>query len=466
MKIVFTTAFPEGMGGGAGRVAEEIAEVFSSQNKVLFIRPGRGTKVKKEKKYLVLEVKSRGQNDLAIPIFSIKDIKLIFKNLDKFSPDIVHGQDNAPISFLVQLWANKNNVPFLFTSHVLPTKTADFGVKEISEIAWKFLNSKVVKKYFLNFFNNCDGVVALNKDVERDIKKLGYRGRLFIIPNGRNLGDYRKNLNGAIERKRLIYIGYLTERKNQQYLIEIMKYLPKNFQLDLVGPSIDGKYPEFLKEYAAGCKLYNVNFLGKVDHAKIPELLQKAGLFVSSSKREVQSLVIIEALASGTPVVSLSNETTKELIDETCGYNFPKGTLSKVFAKKIEEICGLPQPAYLSLCKGAMKKVNYLSWDNVKSEIEKSYRQLINEEEKKKTIKDKKTKQGILFSDLKFAKFFQRQAEKFIAANKKELNYLRSKIGIDKSYLYLFVIITLTFIAGSFYSFMNNLEEIKSKMEE
>ena len=46
---------------------------------------------------------------------------------------------------------------------------------------------------------------------------------------------------------------------------------------------------------------------------QIPNYLERAHVFPSASKMEVQSLVVIEALASGTPVVGLSNETIDEL---------------------------------------------------------------------------------------------------------------------------------------------------------
>ncbi len=46
---------------------------------------------------------------------------------------------------------------------------------------------------------------------------------------------------------------------------------------------------------------------------------RKTHAFVSASKMEVQSLAIIEALASGSPVIGLGNETVDELVDETNG---------------------------------------------------------------------------------------------------------------------------------------------------
>jgi len=54
--------------------------------------------------------------------------------------------------------------------------------------------------------------------------------------------------------------------------------------------------------------------MGEIPYHQIPQILEKTHVLVSASKMEVQSLVIIEALTSGTPVVGLANETIDELI--------------------------------------------------------------------------------------------------------------------------------------------------------
>jgi hypothetical protein len=106
-------------------------------------------------------------------------------------------------------------------------------------------------------------------------------------------------------------------------------------------------------------------FAGEVAHTEIPSYLEKAHVFVSASTLEVQSLVILEALASGTPVVGLSNETTDDLVDRAVGFRLPQNTPPKVFARYIEKICTLPQPKYDRLCQNARHKVLGYDWANV-----------------------------------------------------------------------------------------------------
>lgn len=465
MRVVFTTMFTESMGAGVGRVAYEIVEAFAQKHKVLFIRPGERTKKTIRGNLWVMEVESRGKSEIAIPDLNFKNIKFIFRNLEKFSPEVVHAQDPGPLSFLLQLWAKKKRAPFVYTSHVLPTKTGDFGAKELLEKAGKLLDSKIVRKYFLNFFNNCDGVIALNKRAKEDILKFGYKGKFFLIPNGRNLKTYQTREKKGLKDKILVFVGYLMRRKNQKYLIEVMRYLPSDYTLKLVGPYIDEKYFSELENLVKKYKLENVCFIGKVPHERVPELLAEARVFVSSSKMEVQSLSIIEALASGTPVVGLSNETIDEFVDESCGYNLSKHTPPRIFAFKVKEICSLSENSYRKLSDNAKKKVLSLDWSKVVDETSRAYWELIESYKSQKTnflgVKSKSSS----FSDFKLAEFFQKQARIFSKKSQEGLDSLEKNKIVDKSDLYIFLLIISTFLAGSFYFFLTNVEELKKKVK-
>lgn len=465
MRVVFITMFTESMGGGLGRVAYEIVEAFAQKHKVLFIHPGERTKKTIRGNLWVMEVESRGKSEIVIPDLNFKNIKFIFRNLGKFSPEVVHVQDPGPLSFLLQLWAKKNGIPFVYTSHVLPTKTGDFGAKELSGKVGKLLDSKIVRKYFLNFFNNCDGVIALNKRAKKDILEFGYKGKIFLIPNGRNLKTYQTREKKGLKDKILVFIGYLTRRKNQRYLVEVMRYLPGDYTLKLVGPYIDEKYFAELENLVKKYKLENVCFIGKVPHERVPEFLAEARVFVSSSKMEVQSLSIIESLASGTPVVGLPNETIDEFIDASCGYNFPKRTPPKTFALKVKEICSLSESSYRKLSDNAKKKTLSLDWSKVVNETRKAYWELIESYKSQKTnffgVKSKSSS----FSDFKLEEFFPKQARIFNKNNWQDLDSLEKNKMVDKSELYIFLLIVSTFLIGSFYSLITNIEGLKSKVK-
>jgi glycosyltransferase involved in cell wall biosynthesis len=124
-----------------------------------------------------------------------------------------------------------------------------------------------------------------------------------------------------------------------------------------------------------------VNFLGKVSHKKIPSLLEKAHFFVSASLMEVQSLAVLEALASGTPIISLPNETTSEFVDETVGYNFEGLVEPATFAEKIESLASISTKEYKNMCIEAREKVADLDWCNIAVQTVEMYKELIERKE-------------------------------------------------------------------------------------
>lgn len=133
----------------------------------------------------------------------------------------------------------------------------------------------------------------------------------------------------------------------------------------MIGKPLNPEYQNKLEKYIQKNNLNNVEFVGQIEHEQIPEYLEGAHIFPSASKMEVQSLVVIEALASGTPVVGLSNETIDELVSEDVGAWLAKDQKPAAFAAQIERICNLPPDQYQKVCQNARDRVKHLDWSNV-----------------------------------------------------------------------------------------------------
>ncbi|MCX6724911.1 MAG: glycosyltransferase family 4 protein, partial [Candidatus Shapirobacteria bacterium] len=194
MKVVFTTFFRESMGGGGGRVSYEIAQAFAQQgHEVVLVRPGGKTQIKKAAPHLKhLEIKSLGEGEVSIPYLTVKNLQFLFNFLEKFHPQVIHGHDFGPITLATQFWAINHQIPFAYTTHVLPTKSADFAISEFSQGLSRLLDTTLMRKYFFSFFKNCDALIALNQDARKDILKYGFRKEIFTVSNGRNLSVYRR----------------------------------------------------------------------------------------------------------------------------------------------------------------------------------------------------------------------------------------------------------------------------------
>ncbi len=381
MRVAFTSLFQRGMGGGAGRVAHELAETFAQEHDVVMICPAEKTGLTRENnQLLVFGIRSAGDDDFHMPVLSARTIGEVFDFLDDFQPEIVHAHDPALVGLVGQIWARMNLVPFVHTAHVLPTKALDFGTTDAINVKWlkSSFSASVTTRVLGDFYHNCDAIIALNQSAEESIREFGYQGRIYQIPNGRSLSLYQQCQFPDLDsnKKQLTFIGYISDRKNQAYLLKVLKNLPEHYHLRFIGRALSESYLDNLKKYCEKHELHNVEFLGQVGHEEIPRYLDDTHVFPSASKMEVQSLVVIEALASGTPVVGLSNETIDELVDEENGIWLEKDAKPSLFAEQVEKICSQSPEEYLEMCQKARERVSHLDWGIIVQQTAETYREI------------------------------------------------------------------------------------------
>jgi glycosyltransferase involved in cell wall biosynthesis len=380
MRIAFTSIFRSGAGGGAGRVAYELARNFAINHQVVMICPADTTGLSSDETGMpIFGIRSAGDAEFQMPDLSSRAVGKLFAFLDEFQPEIVHAHEPALMGLIGQIWAKMNQVPFVHTTHVLPDKAMEFGTTDTIHVPAVILKSSItnyaIHSVLNNFFQNCDALIALNQRALESIRAFGYQGLTYIIPNGRALAHYDHSHFADItaDQKVLVFIGYLSDRKNQSYLLKTLKKLPDNYSLRLIGRPLNPEYQEKLENYIDKHQLKNVDFVGQINHEEIPGILEDAHLFVSASKMEVQSLVVIEALASGTPIVGLSNETIDELVDESVGSWLAMDQKPASFAAQIERICNLSREDYYQICQNARDRVSHLDWSNVVNKTVEAY---------------------------------------------------------------------------------------------
>lgn len=383
MRIVYESLFKRGLGGGSGRVAHELSRQVARQEDVVLVCPADqvGLHVD-EDGTRVYGIRSAGDGDFQMPELTASAVGALFDFLDAFDPDIVHAHDPALIGLICQVWARTRRVPFVFTSHIIPQRALEFGTADALEtsLTGTAFGESFTRYLLLDFIADCDGVVALNDVVARSLRRFGYEGTLFTIPNGRDLAVYNAcafpSLDGP--ERILTFVGYLSERKNQAYLVEMLRYLPPEYRLRLVGSELTQSYADSLRRRAHMLGLEDrVDFVGKIPYQEVPQALEEAHLFVSASRMEVQSLVIIEALASGTPVVGLANETVDELVDEAVGRRLPQDASPQAFAQAVMELAQ-DVDGYEERCRAARRRVQDMDWQQVVSDTLDAYRALIS----------------------------------------------------------------------------------------
>ena len=157
----------------------------------------------------------------------------------------------------------------------------------------------------------------------------------LLIPNGVDLAAFKRA--EAIEEAgplRILCVGRLIERKGQQHLIEAVKRLTDesiDVRLDLVGTG-DARSDNEAQVARLGLA-DRVRFIGYVPREKIAQHYTAAHVFVLPSYNEGMSVALLEAMASGLPVVVTPTGGTLELVEPNInGFIFEWGNVASLTA--------------------------------------------------------------------------------------------------------------------------------------
>lgn len=124
-----------------------------------------------------------------------------------------------------------------------------------------------------------------------------------VCPKGVDIGSFRcvDRNNGAD--KKALYVGRVSREKNLEAFCSLV--MPRRKVVVGDGPQ--------LAEYRA--RFPDVEFLGRVDHDCLSEHYGTADVFVFPSKTDTYGLVMLEALACGTPVAAFPVNGAMDLAD-------------------------------------------------------------------------------------------------------------------------------------------------------
>lgn len=195
-----------------------------------------------------------------------------------------------------------------------------------------------------------DHIVAVSKELRGQlVDRLGLEAdRISCIPNGIDVDRFSGGQDKTAENTRpvILGIGRLSKQKDFCTLIEAVAKLrisPRPI-LRILGRGTDGWKHTLIKHARSKGVDNQLELLGHVDN--VAAHLRQADLFVSSSRWEGASNVVLEALACGTPIVATKAPTGIEevLLPLGQGILAPVGDPSAL-ARAIEKRLGQPRNA-------------------------------------------------------------------------------------------------------------------------
>lgn len=316
--------------------------------------------------------------------------KAIEKFLKKEKFDILHFHNFNLYSWQILDLSRSTNI---LTFHACTT------LKKIYASPWiKFFfpvinflkkgESKTLREVIKENSSKMHGLIGVAPFNVELIKSLGYKGPSAVIPNGIDLSKFNPSapkiqrfLDGKIN---ILFVGRIEERKGLIYLLRAYNILKKkwpNVRLIVVGR---GELKQECEEYVAKNKLQDVIFEGEIQGSQIPSYYTTADIYCAPSIfGESFGIVLLESMASGTPVVAFGNEGYKRVLTGMGARFLAKPRDYKMLAKKLE-ILIKGERVRKNMKVWGIKEAKKYSWGKIADRVLKFY-ELCTKERKEKT---------------------------------------------------------------------------------
>lgn len=231
--------------------------------------------------------------------------------------DLIHMHHPMMAGNAARYLSRKYQTPLVFTYHTRYEQYLHY----VGLSAFK----KVMPAYIRSCTRECDSVIAPTPLMQRYLWEIEVESRVRVLPTGlmeesfwpdeERAEEIRKKYAG--DGKRLfVCVARLAREKNLTFLLRCMKLYKERsgepFRLLLIG---EGPYRRELQNLAAQQGLSEeIVFVGAVPNGEIADYCRACELFLFASQSETQGIVLIEAMAAGTPVLALRATGTEDVV--------------------------------------------------------------------------------------------------------------------------------------------------------
>jgi 1,2-diacylglycerol 3-alpha-glucosyltransferase len=187
----------------------------------------------------------------------------------------------------------------------------------------------IARRVTVSQCNAVDRIISPSRAMHEALLNYGVANPIDILPTGLEqsqfkLGDgarFRQKHGIALDRPALLYVGRVAFEKNIEFLLRMFKDLLKRLPNALFMIVGEGPALEHLRTYAKDLGVSeSIKFIGYLDRdTELLDCYRAGNVFVFASRTETQGLVLLEALAQGTPVVSTIHMGTRDVLESARG---------------------------------------------------------------------------------------------------------------------------------------------------
>ncbi len=305
--------------------------------------------------------------------------KEIFDELDKFKPDLIHWSSPSILAKYATKYSKKSGVPNITIYHSHFSSYVNY----LKNVPFKKALRKQVDDTFTKIYKKANLILAPTQSMKEHLIKTGLEEKkIGIWARGVNSEKFSPvhRSKGLIksweaeDKKKILFVSRLVHYKETDTLIRLSHKLRDDAVL-----IITGEGPERAK-MEAQCDPDKVIFTEKLTGYQLSEVYASADIFVFPSLTDTFGNVVLEAMASGLPVIAANEGGPKNIvIDGETGFLVePKN--EDEFVHRINLLSD-DSSLYETFCENALAYARNENWDNLVDQLFENYSNLTGRQE-------------------------------------------------------------------------------------
>ncbi len=342
MRVLFLNSEYLPLGGGAGRANQEIFHAFRNNTDVYFdcITSAIDDAYFKTRiqDNVMLHRVPIGDKEESLHHQTRKNLLLYLHRalylsrtlMQKHTYDVIHAFFTVPAGYIA--CRVHGNVPY-----IVSLRGSDVpGYNQEYNMLYK-----TTKPVFKRIWRNAAAVVSNSAQLAELANNTEPNIDISIIPNGVDTSLFypaKQEPPSEDGRIKILCVSRLTERKQINLLIQATADLREQYSNIKLCVAGDGYMKDELERLARSRGVQqNVSFLGYIDHSHLPEIYRSAHFFALPSQNEGMSNTILEAVASGLPIIATDTGDSKQMVQDN-GFVIPVNDFSALKERMSELI--------------------------------------------------------------------------------------------------------------------------------
>lgn len=302
-----------------------------------------------------------------LPSISIKAINQLSSTVKAFKENdsntvLIHNHGLwLPFNHSTSVTAQRHKIPLIISPRGMLTPWARNNQRWKKLLAWILYQRSDLKAATV--------LHATSKQEANNLQSLGFQTTIAIIPNGVDIPSFSTLWNESYKQKTLLFLSRIHPVKGLINLIRAWADIrATDWQVVIAGPDESNHKHEIKREIDRLGLTKSFSFIGTAKDNDKWLLYNKADLFILPSFSENFGIVIAEALASGTPVITTKGTPWAELEEHNCGWWVDIGV--EPLTKALKEAINLSteERQAMGLRGRKMIEQNY-SWDRIGNDM-------------------------------------------------------------------------------------------------